>query len=314
VSDGWFKLALIGNVISSAGPFSLAYMMASQHMNQVWYLASIYFYLHFQYNVWFFFSCMGLLAYKLQQISIADHHLKSVFFGFAVAALPTYLLSVLWAHIPVWLYIVALLGVSFQLYAWTIFLMYFYKHRNGLKRNLPPFSRTLFILAGAAVTIKLLLQTVSIIPAVSKMAFGFRPIIIGYLHLILLGIISLFIIGYTYTYNIFQKKEVVKTGISVFVAGILINEIFLMGQGVSDLLYLYIPHIDLLLFAAAVILFAGTVIIVSGQLISKDDLSHKKELGRDRNLKKITHGKYSSAIHRLASLEKSPGRADPGKV
>jgi hypothetical protein len=75
-------------------------------------------------------------------------------------------------------------------------------------------------------------------------------------------------------------------GIGVFVAGILINEILLMSQGVSDLLYLSIPNINLLLLGAAVILFAGSVIIVSGQLITKDDLSHKKELGRDRNLKK----------------------------
>jgi hypothetical protein len=47
VSHSWFKLALLGNVISSAGPFSLAYMMASHNMLQNWYLASIYFYLHF---------------------------------------------------------------------------------------------------------------------------------------------------------------------------------------------------------------------------------------------------------------------------
>jgi hypothetical protein len=286
VSDRWFKVALIGNVLSSAGPFSLAYMMASQHMNQAWYLASIYFYLHFQYNVWFFFSCMGLVAYKLQQINIADNRLKPVFYGFAIAALPTYLLSILWSHIPVWLYVVALMGISSQLYAWTIFLMHLLKHRTALKQDSTLFQRMLFVLAGAAVTIKLLLQTVSVIPAVSKLAFGFRPIVIGYLHLILLGIISLFIIGYTYTYDMLQKKEALKMGISVFVAGILINEILLMSQGVSDLLYLSIPNINMLLLGAAIILFAGTVIIVSGQLISKDDFSHKKELGRDRNLKK----------------------------
>jgi hypothetical protein len=314
VSDRWFKVALIGNVISSAGPFSLAYMMASQHMNQSWYLASIYFYLHFQYNIWFFFSCMGLLAYKLEQISIADYHLKSVFYGFTVAAVPTYLLSVLWSHIPVWLYVVALLGVSCQLYAWTLFLIYLYKYIKGLKRNLPVFSRLLFVLAGLAVTIKLLLQTFSVIPSVSKLAFGFRPIIIGYLHLILLGIISLFIIAYTYTYNILQKTKAVKSGISLFVFGILINELLLMSQGVSDLLYVAIPHINILLLLAAVMLLAGIIIIVSGQFISKDDLSHKKELGGHRNLKKITHGKYSSTIHCVACLAKSPDRTDPGKV
>ena len=93
VSHSWFKLALLGNVISSAGPFSLAYMMASHHMQQNWYLASIYFYLHFQYNVWFFFACMGLLSYRLAAIGISEEILRKVFRFFALAALPTYFLS-----------------------------------------------------------------------------------------------------------------------------------------------------------------------------------------------------------------------------
>ncbi len=305
ISDRWFKVALIGNAISSAGPFSLAYMMASQHMNQAWYLASIYFYLHFQYNVWFFFSCMGLFAYKLQQLNISDRYLKSVFYGFAVAALPTYLLSVLWLHIPVWLYVVVLLGVSAQLYAWTLFLKCLYKHISGLKRNLSVLSQALFTLAGLAVTIKLLLQTISIIPSVSKLAFGFRPIVIGYLHLILLGIVSLFIIGYAYTFDLLQKTPPVKIGIRIFVAGILINEVLLMSQGVSDLLYVYISHIDILLLGAAVLLFTGAGVIVSGLLIVKDDLSHKKEFGMDGNLKKINYGENSSTVYRIPRIGKS---------
>ncbi len=100
----------MGNVISSAGPFSLAYMMASSNMHQNWYLASIYFYLHFQYNVWFFFSCLGLFSYRLAAMGISEETLKKVFRFFALAALPTYFLSVLWWHIPVWLYIIVVIG------------------------------------------------------------------------------------------------------------------------------------------------------------------------------------------------------------
>src|SRR4030095_16434729 len=42
ITGRWFKLALVGNVISSGGPFSLAYLMASHNVHQSWYLASIY--------------------------------------------------------------------------------------------------------------------------------------------------------------------------------------------------------------------------------------------------------------------------------
>src|SRR5674476_1365823 len=61
VSHLWFKSALIFNIISSIGAFALAYMLANKMQHPSWYLATIYYFLHFQYNGWFFFTCMGLL-------------------------------------------------------------------------------------------------------------------------------------------------------------------------------------------------------------------------------------------------------------
>ena len=59
-AKNWFKAAIFFNVISSIGTFYLAYMMASKHFVQDLYLSSIYYYLHFQYNGWFIFACIGL--------------------------------------------------------------------------------------------------------------------------------------------------------------------------------------------------------------------------------------------------------------
>jgi hypothetical protein len=297
VSDRWFKMALIGNVLSSAGPFSLAYMMSSGNMHQTWYLASIYLYLHFQYNIWFFFSCMGLLSYKLRRVIMPVYPLNKVFYCFTIAAIPTYFLSLLWAQIPVWLYLAALFGAAIQLYGWAILLLYLRKYFAELKKGLSFFSRVLFQLAGLAVTIKLLLQTTSIVPSVSKLAFGFRPIIIGYLHLILLGIITLFIVGYTFTFELVQKNEIVKNGIRVFVTGILFNELILMSQGASDILNTAMPYVNILLLVAALTLCAGTGMMVAGFFFYKDDPDHKKLPVADRHLKKNEYGKYHTAIH-----------------
>ncbi len=135
VSHSWFKLALLGNVISSAGPFSLAYMMASHNMHQNWYLASLYFYLHFQYNIWFFFSCMGLLSYRLSVMGISEESLKKIFICFALAALPTYFLSVLWWHIPLWLYIVVVLAAVCQLAGWVQFIWLVKKQASLIQKQ-----------------------------------------------------------------------------------------------------------------------------------------------------------------------------------
>ena len=61
ISSYWYKAALIFSVVSSAGAFSLAFMMANKVIHEKWYLGAVYFFLHFQYNGWFFFSGMGLL-------------------------------------------------------------------------------------------------------------------------------------------------------------------------------------------------------------------------------------------------------------
>lgn len=274
-SHSWFKLALIGNIISSAGPFSLAYMMASHHMHQSWYLASIYYYLHFQYNVWFFFTCMGLLSYRLSAMGVSEESLRKIFLCFALAALPTYFLSVLWWHIPLWLYAIVVIAAVCQLAGWVQLIILVKRHTTMIRKNIPPFSRTLFIFFGLALSIKLLLQTASVIPVISRMAFGFRPIVIGYLHLVLLGIITLFILIYSFTFQKIQVNEGTRRGMIVFVSAIIFNELLLVIQGVSDLLNAGVPAIQYWLFAAACLLAFGAEMMVYHQLFSKDDFNHK---------------------------------------
>ena len=275
VSHSWFKLALLGNIISSAGPFSLAYMMASHNMHQNWYLASIYFYLHFQYNVWFFFSCMGLLTYRLSVMGVPEEALKKIFLCFALAALPTYFLSVLWWHIPLWLYIVVVMAAVCQLAGWVQLIFLAKNQATLIQNSIAPFSRMLFIFFGLALGIKLLLQTASVIPVISRMAFGFRPIVIGYLHLVLLGIITLFILSYSFTFHQIQHNAGTRRGIMVFVSAIIFNEILLMIQGVSDLLNAGVPGIQYWLFGAACLLAFGAEMILYHQFFLKDDFNHK---------------------------------------
>ena len=49
-SRGWLKAALVLWALSSLGAFMLAYLMAKHIMIQDLYFASVYFFMHFQYN------------------------------------------------------------------------------------------------------------------------------------------------------------------------------------------------------------------------------------------------------------------------
>jgi hypothetical protein len=266
ISHSWFKVALIFNAISSLGPFLLAYMMATKHMIQNLYLGSVYFFLHFQYNGWFFFACMGLLYYRLEKFQIPKHTLKQVFWLFAISCIPVFFLSVLWLKIPLWLYLIVIIAASMQIIGWWILVKSIRKTIVEIKGRIPRLGKNLFLLSAVALTIKLCLQTGSVIPSLSKLAFGFRPIVIGYLHLVLLGVISIFIIAYMYSYNFLTINKSTKRGIIIFIFGVLLNEILLMIQGIADLNYESVPYIPVLLFITALTLLTGITLINYGQI------------------------------------------------
>ncbi|MGG9971110.1 hypothetical protein ACQ33O_04875 [Ferruginibacter sp. SUN002] len=271
-AHSWFKTAILLNSFSSLGAFALAIMMAAKIVHQNWYLAAEYFYLHFQYNGWFFFACMGLIVSKLSVI-VSPEKLKRIFLLFAGAIAPAYFLSTLWMHIPVWVYILIVVAAFAQVFGWmyTIYLI----KSNTTKLAFTPISKWLFIFSGIALSIKLLLQLGSTIPSLSTLAFGFRPIVIGYLHLVLLGVTTIFLLGYMFVINTFTISKTTAISAGIFIAGIIINEIFLMTQGVSALTYITIPFINEALLLAALIMFIGLLILITNlKLNTEDDFNH----------------------------------------
>lgn len=256
----WFKTALFCNAFSSLGAFSLAIMMAAKIIHQNWYLAAEYFYLHFQYNGWFFFACMGLLTATLFK-NATDAVLKKIFWLFAAAIIPSYFLSTLWMHIPVWMYILVIVAAVSQCTGWVYMVVLIKKQLLELKQSLAAVAKWLLTLAAVALSIKLLLQLGSTIPSLSILAFGFRPIVIGYLHLVLLGVITLFLLGYMFAGGLIIINKKAIAGAGIFAGGIIINEIFLMTQGVAGLDYTNVPFINEALFIAAIIMFSGLLLL-----------------------------------------------------
>jgi len=271
----WFKAAVVFNALSSLGAFSLAYMLATKNLDQHSYLAAIYFFLHFQYNGWFFFACMGLLCWQLNRIGVSEKELKKVFLYFAIACIPAYFLSALWLPIGRVVYALVVASVVLQMAGWYSLFRIIRRHRQPINKQVPLFGRVLFILSGIALTIKLLLQAGSVIPSLSQLAFGFRPIIIGYLHLVLLGIITLFIMAYATGFGIIRAVGYTKWGVIVFVAGVIFNELLLMIQGVTDMNYTPVACLNQLLLIAALLLLLGIGLINWGLNRSVYDSAHK---------------------------------------
>ncbi|MGZ3862090.1 MAG: hypothetical protein ACXVPN_11235 [Bacteroidia bacterium] len=263
-SIAWFRAALWFAMISSIGTFYLAYIMASHHFNEHWYLASVYFYLHFQYNGFFIFACMGL-AINEAMLLLPNYKYNPLIFKLSVAsAVPAYFLSTLWANLPVWLYIIVIIAAIAQVVAWILFLL---DIRKAYKVNhtLTPFARYIFMFVAAAFSIKLLLQLGSTIPVVSKLAFGFRPVVIAYLHLVLLAVISVFILAHFYTLNFIRINRFTVAALFTFTIGVFLNELALAVQGVASFGYLPINYINETLFGISILLLGGALLLVISQ-------------------------------------------------
>ncbi len=260
----WFMAALLFSVISSLGTFSLAYIMASRNYNQNLYLASVYFYLHFQYNGFFTFASMGLLMAKLKDWLPAFKYNPMVFKLFFAACIPAYFLSTLWAGLPVWLYVLVVLAAVSQFSGWMLFLA---ELRKSISSKTAEFKKGYFVffLVAAAFTIKLFLQLGSTVPAISKLAFGFRPIVIAYLHLILLAVISVFLLNYMRTLELIRINKPSRRALVIFITGVFLNEAVLAIQGIASFSYTPVPYVNEALFVVAIIIFSGILSLVLSQ-------------------------------------------------
>lgn len=124
------------------------------------------------------------------------------------------------------------------------------------------------------------MQLASTIPSLSSFAFGFRPIVIGYLHLVLLGMITLFIIVYSRSKGFLITNKTGNAGLYLFVAGIIVNELFLMFQAVSYMNYINVANINQWLLGAAALMFTGVFVMNIGQWKSKEHINEVSVLSK----------------------------------
>jgi hypothetical protein len=258
-ATNFFRGAFLFGVLSSIGTISLSIIFATHQFNQHIYLASVYWYLHFQYNGYFFFSCLGLLFYYLStlQITVSKWVLKLLF----LSTFFTYGLSVLWLKLPWYIYLIIFCATIAQTIGFAKLLIELYNH-NFLKKIKSVLVKYLIVFVAIALIIKHLLQLGSTIPNLSHFAFGFRSVVIAYLHLVLLAIISVSIICFLVVNGFIIENKKSRLAILLFCLGIFLNELVLGIQGIASITYALIPFANEALFAISIFMFFCVVWLI----------------------------------------------------
>ena len=255
VSFQFLKAGLFYMVLSSFGPLATGPLIALGKSGTPVYFDVIYFYLHFQYNGWFLFAVLALF-YKYLEEKRIETNSRRVYQLLNLACIPTYFLSVLWHQPSLIFNVVAASGAVVQCVA-LIYLfqdLRLFKFENKLATILVKFPF-------ASVVLKILLQLLSALPAVAVLAYNYRNFVIAYLHLVLLGCVSLFLIGWGLKSFDVANNKALRTGIAIFVIGFVCMELFLIAAPLSSMINYTIPFYNLLLLTLSILLPLGIALV-----------------------------------------------------
>ena len=253
----WLKAGAFFAVFSSIGIFGLAYFSGRKEEFDMLFRASAYFYLHYQYNGFFMFSCIGLFltVLKKYKICIPRELNRNIFYLMFTSCLFGYGLSVLWIEMEdIWriffsfISILQVLGMM-KLLVWSKKANVF-KSQDFIKKILLSFS-------GLAFFLKCVLQTLSTVTALGTIVFSNINIVIAYLHLVLLMGVSLFLIWMIVGLYTGKISKMLKKNIIMLISGIVLNEIILVSAGTLSAFYIPFPY------ASFVLLFASVMIMLS---------------------------------------------------
>jgi len=258
--------ALLCLVLSSAGPFALAYVLASHSANALFYKDSIYTYLHFQYNGFFSLAVFALFIQRFGDNANQSIKRNSERFAgiLALSVLPTLFLSYLWHYPNFVIRILAIVGCAFIVFCVVRFCVLLRSLQKNL--NTLPFPVKLIgFLSFLAFILKSILQCGVAVPSIGEIVFANRPIIIGYLHLVLLGFISLYLLAHLSSREFLDvKSRLTRISLYLFLSAVIGNELVLMTQGICAMLLVGSSKFQWMLWYAAIcLLIASGMIFVS---------------------------------------------------
>lgn len=228
-------------VISSIGPWAIGGVMATLGPESIWYKTSIYFYLHFQYNGWFVFALIGILFYILEEkgYQFDPAKIKSFFFLLNWGAILSFFLSILWVKPPLTYFVIGFIGGVIQLMAFSE-LYHLLKPIGTNIRNFFP-KKTHFFLKVAIflIGVKLAMQIISAHPYFAQLAFALKDFIIGYLHMVFLGIVIPIMLVFLHYFRLIRFS---KSFITLFLTTMILTEIVIYYKAIA--LWIGLPFFE----------------------------------------------------------------------
>lgn len=265
IGKQFIKGSLMTLFISSMGPYILGILAANHLRDHYLFDMAVYFYLHYQYNGWLFLFLIGIFLFILEKkgVTLHSNFLRKGFWFSFISVFPGYFLSVLWVDLGNFVNTIAVIGCIGQWIGVIYIFMAIINNWDGMVRTSSRLTCTSLLITFLLLLVKSTLELGLISPTVAELVYDTRGIIIGYLHLTLLGFISIFILTqFQMLHVINAKKKMVLIGFWIFFSGFGLNELLLFVTGLlSWMNFSTIPLYLEGLLVASILLFIGIATI-----------------------------------------------------
>lgn len=222
--------ALFFLFLSSLGPWGLALVMLQGSAGTDIYKQIIYFYLHFQYNGWFIFALIGiwLKYYETKGAKFNEKTSAAAFNILFYSNVAAYTLSLLGFKLPSYVYWLAIFTAFVQLVGLRYLYKLLFANEVRVFHDKKSIVHQLFRFSFFALFMKYLMQLISALPNIGDAAFLSREVTIGFIHLVMLGVISAGMLGWFAGFDLINSgNKWFKYGVHLFLASFVLSEVLL---------------------------------------------------------------------------------------
>jgi mono/diheme cytochrome c family protein len=272
------RLAIWFMVISTLGLWALGPISATLGRMHELYFMTIQWFLHFQLNGWFVLGVLGLILLYFEEKGFKITWPAYQEWVLSISVVMTFMLAVTWAEPqPIFFQIngiaVVIQGVAYFWILKSIFNLLKTDHLKG-------FAKLLLILALASLVAKAILQGLLVFPSIAVISYSIRMYVIGFLHLVLLGAMTMGVSSVAISRGWINERPISKLGWILLIIGFVITEALLFLQGTLVWLKLgFLPEYNFWLFLASCLFPISLALLLVGLRsteFSKQSISNSK--------------------------------------
>jgi hypothetical protein len=251
--------------ISTLAPFGVGILSANGLSGTELYDSFIYFFLHFQYNGWFFFVLLGIVLkdFENQNIAVESKRLRTIYLLFTLAVVPLFALSLTGMEFGATIRPIAFVGSFLSFLALLFLITTFRKKQKLWLKETSAVSKWFLYLAFFSLAAKTILQLASLLPVLEPLVFHNRYLIMVYMHLSLIGFMSFAFLGIILKLCWINVTALTRVGSILLIFGFISNEMALSLSALTSF------HGSILIFITSGMMAVGILFILLSYHFSK---------------------------------------------